>query len=369
MSLFTEAQYLPFLLSFLISFLLTPVVRRLAIQYGLVDAPTRAHPAVLHSQPIPRAGGVAMFIAFAITSLFFAQRDPLLMGILIGGGLNVAVGTLDDRFDLSPYLRLCTQVLSSIIAVIAGVSIYITNPFGEGIWYFDQITIPFPFVAGGEIVLLADLLLIFWIVWLMNTTNWTKGVSQLPGVAAIAFLTIAGVALKYQTGNPYQLQTALLAVISAGAVLAFLPFNFPPEKMFPGFGASTWIGFNLAVLSVLSGGKVAALFIVLAIPVIDALLVGLKRILNGRNPFIHDREHLYHFLLDAGISKRQIIYLYWITAAIFGFAAVFLERPAKYTIIIALTVLISAFFIALYLNKKRHQDDPTTSVGSTEHPS
>ncbi|NTV30498.1 undecaprenyl/decaprenyl-phosphate alpha-N-acetylglucosaminyl 1-phosphate transferase [candidate division WWE3 bacterium] len=315
--------------------------------------PARPHPAVLHSTPIPRAGGVAMYLSFLICALLFARFDALLIGILLGGGLNVFVGTLDDKYDISPYIRLGTQIVSAIIAIIAGVSIFTTNPFGQGIWYFDQIKLAFPYIAGGEIVIPADIILIFWIVWLMNTANWTKGVSQLPGVAVIAFLTITGVALTYQSGNPYQLQTALLSAISAGAVLAFVPFNFPPEKMFPGFGASTWIGFNLAVFSVLSGGKVIALLIVLAIPIIDALLVGCKRILTGHNPFIHDREHLYHFLLDSGFSKRQIIYFYWITAAIFGFAAVAFSRPVKYFTILLLTIIISVFFVFLYYKNKK----------------
>ena len=342
-----------FLISLLLSYVVTIFVRKWAIKFGYVDNPTRAHPAVLHTVSIPRAGGIAMFIAFAVVALLLGQRDHLLWTILLGGGINVLVGTLDDKYDLSPYLRLTCQFISGLIVVLAGVSFYVSNPFHSGIWYFDNYRLPFGIFGKEYLVFPADLILIVWIVWLMNTINWTKGASQLPGIATIAFLALAGVALSYQTGNPYQAQTALLAVASAGAVLAFLPFNFPPEKMFPGFGASTFIGFNLAVLSVLSGGKVATLLIVLAIPIIDALLVGLKRVLNGRNPFIHDREHLYHFLLDAGFTKRQIIYFYWITALIFGATALFLHSTGKIIMIGILSVLISGFFIGLYFKRRK----------------
>lgn len=345
---------LGFILSFVISFLLIPFIRRLAIKYGYVDFPNRKHPAILHVKPIPRAGGVALFCTFLMSTLLLAQKDPLLWGIILGGLLNVIVGTIDDKFNLSPGLRLGVQIFSGAIVVLSGISFYMSNPLTGGISYFNQFILHLPsFLPDKQIILPADLILIIWIVWLMNTANWSKGVSQLPGVSLIAFLTLAGVALKYQAGNPYQMQTALLSMICAGAVLAFIPFNFPPEKMFPGFGGSTWIGFNLAVLSVLSGGKVATILMVFALPVIDAILVGLKRIFTGQNPLQHDREHLYHFLLNSGLSKRQIIYFYWGTTAILGASSLFLESKGKIISIILLTITISVFFVYLYWKKRR----------------
>lgn len=341
---------LAFATSFVVSLLITPLIRKLAIKHHFVDDPNRHHPAILHQQPIPRAGGVAMFIAFVFISIFFAKLNLIWLGIILGGGINVIVGTLDDKYDLSPVFRLIMQTISAAILVVVGVSFYTTNPFSSSTLTFDYSS--FSIFNSLTITLPADIILIFWVVWIMNTTNWTKGVSQLPGVATIAFLTIAAVALKYQAGNPYQIQTALLAVISAGAVLAFLPFNFPPEKMFPGFGASTWIGFNLAALSILSGGKVATLLIVFSLPIIDAILVGIRRIMSGHSPLKNDRQHIYHFLLDAGMSKRQIIYLYWITAILFGASAVLLNKTGKIISIASLTLLITILFIYLYGRKR-----------------
>jgi UDP-GlcNAc:undecaprenyl-phosphate GlcNAc-1-phosphate transferase len=225
-----------------------------------------------------------------------------------------------------------------------------SNPFADNLLYFDQIQLNVP-ILNLQITLIADLVLIFWIVMLMNTTNWTKGASQLPGVAVIAFITLAAVALKYQAGNPYQLQTALLSIIMAGAVLAFLPFNFPPERMFPGFGASTFIGFMLAVLSVLSGGKFATIAIVFAIPIIDALLVGLRRIRSGKSPLQNDREHFYHLLLNKGYRKRFVIVIYWISSLIFAFSAYYTYGTTKIMVLGILTIIFSLILFFLYRKK------------------
>lgn len=342
-------MFKPFLFSFIISLALTPLVRFLALTLGFVDDPARDHPGVLHQKVIPRAGGVAMFIAFAMTALIFAQQDRLLTGILLGGGLNVLVGTLDDKYDLSPILRLFFfQPLATLIVIAAGLTIFMTNPFGEGILYFDQLKIPIDMLGWNALILPADLILGFWIIWMMNVINLSsKGVSQVSGIAVIAFLVLAGVALKYQAGNPYQMQTALLAVISAGAVLAFLPFNFPPEKIFPGFGATTWIGFNLAVLAVLSGGKLATAILVLAVPTIDTFITIFRRLKNGQAPWFGDRGHLYHHLLDVGLSKRGVILFYWLVTAILGLIAYNFESQGKLFSLAAAAVLVVALFVTL----------------------
>lgn len=334
-----------FLASFFVSLTLTPLVKTIAIKLGFVDDPHRTHPAILHTHTLPRMGGVAMFISFALISYIFAVRDLLFWGILLGALINVIIGTLDDKYDIAPHIRLLFQFLTGVIVIIAGVSFYTTNPLTGDATYFDLYSIV---LNNFTLVLPGDILLIFWIMLLENTTNWTKGASQLPGVATIAFLTLAAVSLKYQVGNPYQMQTAILAVSAAGAVLAFFPFNYPPEKMLPGFGASTFIGFLLAVLSVLSGGKVAALLVVFALPMIDALLVGAKRILSGKSPLHNDREHLYHFLLDAGWTKQKVIWLYLITGSILGFSAVTLTSVGKLVTLGILFLSISFIYWSLY---------------------
>ena len=342
---------IPFVVAFIISLCLTPIIRFLAAKYGFVDDPKRNHPAILHDKTVPRAGGIAMYIAFAVCAFIFTKNDILLYGILIGGGINVVVGTLDDKYDISPYLRLGVQVISVVAAIFAGIHIYMANPIGTGLLYFDSFNLHFNDI---KLIFPGDLILIVWTVFMMNTINWTKGASQLPGVATIAFLTLAAVAFKFQAGNPYQTQTALLSVISAGAVLAFLPFNFPPEKMFPGFGASTFIGFNIAILSVLSGGKLAAVMVVLAIPIIDAILVGTKRLISRKNPLENDRQHFYHLLLNVGFSKHRIILGYYLATTTLALMAVIPSTPLK----IAITIITSALLVTTYITLRIiHQKD------------
>lgn len=347
---------LPTLISFIIVLLITPIVICFAKRFGFVDDPKRKHPAILHKKSLPRAGGVAMFLAFLICALLFAEIDKYLIAILAGSFINVLVGTLDDKYDFPPILRLFTQVISALCIVFVGITIYMTNPFGEGLIYFNKWQLSIPGFPHSQFTLPSDFILILWIVWVANMVNWSKGASQLPGQAVVAFLTLAGVALKYQAGNPAQIQTALLSFILAGSVLAFLPFNFPPERMLPGFGTSTFIGFNLAVLAVLSGGKVAAAILVLGIPAVDMFLTLARRVLNKQNILYGDRKHFYHQLLNLGFSKRQVILIYWVITALLGFLALNLGSEGKFFVLAIVTVIVTAAFISLSFllkNKKR----------------
>lgn len=330
---------LPFLASFLVSLALTPLVVKLAIRFGFVDDPKKSqHPAVLHATPLPRAGGVAMFLGFSVTTLIFVPWSLKILGIILGSFLVVMVGTIDDKWPLSPYLRLfLTQPVAALVVIILGVRIpygVLSNPWNG---YF---VLP----AILEIVLL-----VFWVIWVMNMINWSKGVSQLSGVGVIVFLVLAVVSLRYSAGNPDQWRTAILAVILAGSSLSFLPFNFPPERMLPGFGASTFVGFNIAVLSVLSGGKLAAALVVLGLPALDMAIAVIRRLKNRKNPLFGDREHLYHKLLDLGFSKRQVILVYYSATLILGILAVSLKRGGKILVFSLLSIIVVGLFVGITL--------------------
>lgn len=339
--------FYPFTVAFLLSLAFTIPVMRMAMRFGLVDDPRRKHPAILHGKVVPRAGGLPMFFAFLCTSLIFVPMSYALVLIFLGGFLNLCIGVIDDRYDLSPWPRLGVEVLSALLVLFAGITSHhiITNPLG-GVIHLDTVQ----FNMGGKtFFLFADLFLIVWIVGMMHMVNWTKGASQLPGMAVIAFLTLAAVALKYQAGNPAQSLTAQLSLILAGAVLAFLPFNFPPERMMPGFGASTFIGYNLAVLSLLSGGKLAAAILVLGVPAIDMVITFARRVFTGKSPFYGDRGHLYHRLLEFGLSKRQVILVYWMITGLLGILAVNLQSKGKLFAIGMVTMAVVFAFTLLNL--------------------
>src|SRR4030042_3331577 len=210
-----------FLITALVAFALTPLVIWSSKKFRVLDFPWRPHPAILHTGPIPRAGGAATFLAIVVGYLVFVHQsgsvalDKHIVGILLAGLLGVVVGILDDKYDLNPYLRLATNILAAGIIVASGVGItWFTNPFGgqvrldEIILHFNFPDIlPFHFFAGlHSIILWADLFAFIWIIWVMNALNWSSGVDgQLPGMAAIGLLALGFASYRLLQGDQTQL--------------------------------------------------------------------------------------------------------------------------------------------------------------------
>lgn len=325
--LFEQIILYPFLVSFFASFLSTPLVIKVANFFGLVDNPKkRYHPARVHQGGIPRAGGLAIFIGVLIASLLFLPLDKHLKGILLGAVIVIIVGLLDDKYDLSPYTRLLTNFLAAGCVVGAGIGIgFINNPFG-GI-----INLSRP---------LANLFALFWIVWCMNMVNWSKGVDgQMPGFVAIAAFVISILSLKF-SADIAQWPVITLAFITTGSYLGFLPWNFYPQKIMPGYGGGSLGGYLLATLAILSTTKVGTMILVLGVPLIDGVYTMVRRLASGRLPFWGDRGHLHHRLLDLGWSKRRIAIFYWLVSAVLGIIALNLNPRQKFYTIILLAVLM-----------------------------
>jgi len=161
-------------LAALISYLLTPVVIKLALRFGLVtDAKSSKHPAHTHQGILPRAGGLPIFLGFAIAMLWFVNYQ-IITFILLGALVTVLIGLLDDKYDLSPYLRFGTNILVAVLAVSGGLGIpYLTNPF-NGLLRLDQFVWTFTvFGSQYQLLWLADLVAVLWIVWCMNMINWS----------------------------------------------------------------------------------------------------------------------------------------------------------------------------------------------------
>lgn len=363
-------NYLIALLSGLIlTVALTPIALWIAKRFDFIDYPTRNHPAILQNKPLPRAGGIAMYGAFMVATLILVQPlPPVMLAVFVAAGINVLIGTLDDRFDIHPAVRLGSLLLSAMIVVGAGITIpYLTNPFAainDQNWliYLNHISwsVSLPLTNWTYVFHpLADSMAILWIVWLINSLNWSKGIGgQLSGISAIAALTLAGTALLFSSGNEAQFTTAILCFIVAGCALGFLPFNFPPERQLPGYGASSFLGLMLAVLSMLSGAKLAAAILVLGIPTIDGLIAVVRRISQGKLPIWGDRSHLYHKMLDLGWSKRQIVLAYWVVTGILGIIALTLVGQQKVYAFVIVGVLITASFLTIsYLLTRKQRLD------------
>ena len=332
--IFHQLITLPLLAAFLIALLGTPLAIKLAWKWGLVDDPDkRKHPARLHQKPIPRAGAIPIWLSVVSASLIFLPVDKYLLGILGGATLLLVLGLLDDKYDLNPYLRLGGGLVAAGMVVGTGIRIFfITNPFGQGIIQFNQT--------------IAILLALFWIVFLANITNWSSGFDgQLPGMTVIAALTIAFLSFRF-SADITQWPVTILAAITAGAYLGFLPYHFYPQKIMPGYGGGTLAGFLLAVLAILSTAKIGTLLVVLGIPFIDAFYSILRRLLSGRSPVWGDRGHLHHKLLDEwGWGKRKTAIFYWIITAFLGILALNLRSIQKFYTIIMLLIIIGSLLL------------------------
>lgn len=320
---------LPFLVPLFISLLTTPLVIKLAWKLGLLDDPARhVHPKVIHTEPIPRGGGLVIYISIVIGALVFLPLDKHLIAILTGLTIILIMGLVDDILlaqgrEFSPFIRLGLQFLAAAVPIIAGVRIaFISNPLG-GI------------IDLSSLGLIVDIAALLWIVTIMNFVNFgAKGVDgQLSGVVVIAALTIAVLSLRY-SADITQWPVIILALILAGSFLGFLPYHIYPQKIMPSFSGSNIAGYLLAILSILSTAKVGTLAVVLAVPLIDTGYVILRRILTGKSPFWGDRGHLHHRLLDSGWSKSGIAAFYWGVTLLLGVAALSLNTERKlYTIV------------------------------------
>jgi len=337
-----------FILAFLTTFFATPLVIKLAKTFRLVDNPqVRFHPAHTHTGIIPRAGGLALLIGIVTGICIFVPVTKLVLGILFAAILLVFVGLMDDRQDVNPYIRFCTNAVAALIVVGAGAGIpYITNPITGGIIHLDTWRITFTFFGTHSILVWADILAFFWILWTMNIVGWSAGVEgQMPGFVAIAALTLGVLSFRFTLNDPSQMAITMLAFIVAGAFTGFIPWNFYPQKIMPGYGGKTLAGFLLALLGILSYGKLGTALLVLGIPMTDAAYTLLRRITTKHSPVHADRGHLHHTLLDLGWGKRRVALFYWGVSAILGVVALTVTSRQKMFVFLVVAVSLAAFLL------------------------
>lgn len=336
-----------------LSYISTPFVIKLAYKMGIVDDPQKnRHEKVIHTYPVPRGGSLAIFLGLIGGILLFLPIDKYIVGVIFGATLLVILGLLDDKYNLNPYLRLGILFVAALIPIASGIGIaFITNPVG-GIIDLSQPQISINLLGETRSIwVLSDLFALFWIVFMMNILNLgAKGIDgQLPGVVVIAAATVALISIRF-SADIAEWPIIILAVITLGAFLGFLPWNFYPQKIMPGFGGSTLAGYFLAILSILSTAKVGTLLIVLGVPIVDTAYTILRRLLQGRSPFWGDRGHLHHKLLDVGLNKRQVVYFYWFTSALLG--ALALNLNASYKLYTIVGVVIMTGGLLLWLSQK-----------------
>ncbi|KKQ00662.1 MAG: Glycosyl transferase, family 4, conserved region-containing protein [Microgenomates group bacterium GW2011_GWC1_38_14] len=337
--------FLPFLVAFLTTAIVTPLSIVLLKKLNIVDDPKRKHPAILHKVPIPRGGGVPLFLGVLISSIIFLPLNKIVLSIILASSIALVLGILDDKYDISPYKRFIVNILCAIIVVGAGISVpFITNPLG-GILFLNQFSFDFNILSFSIHLLLSDVIAVIWIVWVMNMLNWSKGVDgQMPGIVAISSFVIGILSLRFPITEEATFISATLSFIVTGSALGFLLYNFYPAKIFPGYGA-TAIYLILSVVSMLSGAKLATAILVMGVPLADGAYTIARRIYEGKSPFWHDRKHLHHLLLSKGLNQRKIALFYWTISAILGTLSLVLTSKGKLFAIIMVVILVGG---ALY---------------------
>lgn len=352
-----QQYFLPAIFAFALTFGLILVALKIFPMLGLMDRP---HKYGLKRKPIPYYGGLTIVIGFAISVFLFVKLDSHLIALLTAAFLIVMVSFLDDRYGLSPWLRLMVQILAALILVFAGIGIHsISNPLGEP-FTLDSIIAVFTIDKMYSISVFSALFTVIWVVALMNTMNWTDGLNGLPsGITAIAALTIF--LLSIRPGIHFdvssQVPVAMMSIILFGCTLAFWLFDFHPAKILMGDTGSMFLGFLLATLAIFSGGKIATAFLVLGFPILDFFWVIIRRILQGKSPLKGDLKHLHHRLLEVGLSERKTLLLIYLLCAGFGFIAVYLEGISKlYALIVLLVfmVLVGGITVSVSRKKRTH---------------
>ncbi len=342
----------------IISFCITPFIIKFANMCHLVDDPKkRSHPAHTHKGIIPRAGGLGIYIAILITSLVFLTMSKILAGVLIGGLLIVIMGLLDDYFDMSPYVRFALNITIVSIVILFGLGIqYITNPLG-GVIQLDTFNIHIDALGGHDFLFIANLFSLLWIVAIMNFINWSSGVDgQLSGFVAVSSFILALLALRFTAHDISSFSVVLLSIIVGCSFLGFMPWNFYPQKIMPGYSGGALAGFMLGVLSILSWGKLGTLLLVLSVPIVDASYVIARRLKNRKSPFKGDDGHFHHKLLAIGWGRRRIAVFYWIVSLLFGIASLVFEREQKILAIFLVIILLALFIVIVDRIKARPQE-------------
>jgi UDP-GlcNAc:undecaprenyl-phosphate/decaprenyl-phosphate GlcNAc-1-phosphate transferase len=293
-------------IAFGIVVLLTPAVGGMARLLGVVDHPNARR---VNKRPIPRLGGLAIFIGIVIPAIAFLDLSGEMRGVLLGAGVACVVGAVDDFRTLSPLPKLAGQITAAAI------------PTAFGVW-IDHFT--FPFLGAVDVpAWLGIPLTVLWIVAVMNMVNFLDGLDGLAaGVCGIAGFTFAVIALSLGSSD-----AAILSAIVAGACVGFLRHNFFPARIFMGDSGALVLGYTLATVSVaglLKTASTVVLFLpllVLAIPIIDTSFVVARRLKHGLPVSAPDKSHLHHRFLAIGFSQRRAAVTMWAWAASLGAAA------------------------------------------------
>ena len=324
----------------IISFAATPLVKLLAQRMGVMDVPKDNRR--MHTVPIPRMGGLAIFLAFFLAVLAFSKGiDRLLSAILLGAVVIVILGVFDDKFALQAKFKLLVQIAAACIVVFYGNCRIerLTNPFGSSLYsYWDLGWLSYPIT-------------IIWIVALTNAVNFIDGLDGLAcGVSCISAVSMLVIALVVS-----DTRVAIVMAALAGACLGFVPFNFNPAKIFMGDVGSQFLGFILATVSILGLFKLQTV-VTFAVPLADTGFAVIRRLAHGQSPFHADKGHFHHRLLALGLSPKQAVFVLYGVTVIGGVIGLWIAGRGpviKILCIAAIAVTLLCIGIIVFIRNPR----------------
>lgn len=342
-----------FIASALIAFALTPFVRKLAYRMKAIDIPKDERR--IHKKPMPRMGGLAIYLSFVICSLFYMHFSRHVIGIILGGLVLIISGIVDDIRPIKPLTKLTFQIIAALILIMFGVTVRsITNPFitGDGSMAITYLGIP---------------ITIIWVVGITNAVNLIDGLDGLAcGICAISSITLFLVSVMNS-----RMLAVNMTIILAGACIGFLPYNFNPAKIFMGDTGSQFLGFALAAISTQGAMKSAAAVAVavpilaLGLPIYDTLFAMVRRKINRRPMMEADRGHLHHKLLDLGLTQRQVVLIMYAMSAVLGLTSVLaMKLPTRksYALLVVVCSVILSMAVELGLFTRRTKVQPKSKL-------
>lgn len=331
----------------LLAYAFTPPVRVLAFKIGAIDVPLDGRR--IHKKPIPRIGGLAIYVSFCITTLLFCDISNELITIWIGGACLVIIGILDDIFRIPAWIKLLVQFAAAIFAVVNGCVI-------------DHINLGGTYVSLGFFSIPLSVL---WIVGLTNAINFIDGLDGLAcGISSISSLSLLVVVLL---NGDYV--SALICGILFGSCIGFLPFNSNPARIFMGDTGALFLGYTFSILSVHGIFKLHAVLafivplMIFALPLFDTLFAIFRRMMAKKSPFSPDRGHIHHRLIDMGLTQKDSVKILYAISGILGLVAVFFSDAMfeSYRVIRSVSIAVIAvalfaihYFIMKNPNMRRH---------------
>lgn len=315
-----------FAIALVLAFFITPGAIKLALKIGAVDVPKDDRR--MHTKPMPRFGGLGIFIGTMSAAIIAAYvllplLDPLLQdgaagklgGIIAGGCLMYIVGVVDDLRGLGAKTKFLLQIMCAGVVCAFDIRItFLTNHLGEGHGYLNDVVSIF-----------------VTIVWIVGITNAVNLIDGLDGLAA-GTAAIASIAIAYTAYIHGMYTVTILMVAVAGGALGFLPYNFYPAKIFMGDSGSLFLGFMLASVSIIGPVKSATViavivpFLVLGLPIFDTGFAILRRMIHGRPIMEADKGHLHHRLIAAGMGQKRSVLMLYGVSGIMGIGAILFSR-------------------------------------------